>query len=260
MARLRDAGCVFAEDEATVLLEAAGAPGALDALAARRVAGEPLEHIVGWVRFAGRRYAVAPGVFVPRRRTELIVTRGVAALATRDAARRPIVVELCCGCGAVGAAIARRAAPVDLYAVDIDATAVRVARSNVAPVGGTVALGDLDAPLPPTLQGQVDLLIANAPYVPTGAIASMPREARDHEPQGALDGGADGLTVLARVIAVADAWLAASGVLIVEAGAAQATAVAALCRARALRPAIVTDPEIDATAVEARRAAVSRRA
>ena len=91
---LRAAGCVFAEDAARLLVGAAAGPE-LDALVARRVGGEPLEQVLGWVEFAGRRVLVEPGVFVPRRRTELLVREA--------AARRPgLVVELCCGVGAVG--------------------------------------------------------------------------------------------------------------------------------------------------------------
>ena len=96
--RLRAAGCVFAEDEAGLLIEAAASPAELEALVARRVGGEPLEYILGWVSFRGRRIAVTPGVFVPRRRTEF--------WSRRRAAPRPgaVVVDLCCGCGAIGAA------------------------------------------------------------------------------------------------------------------------------------------------------------
>ncbi len=260
VARLRAAGCVFAEDEAALLVDSVGSPAAMEALLTRRIAGEPLEHVVGWASFAGRRYAVAPGVFVPRRRTELMVAAGVAGLAAHTAAHPPIVVDLCCGCGAVGAAIARRAGPIELHAVDIDAAAVQVARRNVAPVGGNVVQGDLDAPLPARLRGHVDLLVANAPYVPTGAIASLPREARDHEPQQALDGGTDGLAVLRRVVAVAGRWLAPAGALIVEAGATQADAVAAHCDAEGLAAGVVHDPAVDGTVVVARRPEAMRTA
>src|SRR3954462_3557379 len=100
VARLRAAGCVFAEDEARLLL-AGAAPDALDALVARRVAGEPLEPLLGWAEFCGLRVAVAPGVFVPRRRTEALVEEAVALF-------RPgaVVVDLCCGSGALGLAVA----------------------------------------------------------------------------------------------------------------------------------------------------------
>ena len=101
--------------------------------------------------------------------------------------RRPVVVDLCCGSGAVGAALAA-ALDVELYAVDVDPEAVRCARRNVGPVGGVVYAGDLYAPLPADLHGRVEVLAANAPYVPTDDIRLLPLEARLHEPRAALDG------------------------------------------------------------------------
>jgi release factor glutamine methyltransferase len=99
--RLRAAGCVFAEDEARLLISAARTPAELDAMVARRTAGLPLEQVLGWAEFCGLRIAVAPGVFVPRRRTEFLV-RQAAELARPGA----VIVDLCCGAGAIGAALA----------------------------------------------------------------------------------------------------------------------------------------------------------
>jgi release factor glutamine methyltransferase len=144
VARLRAAGCVFAEDEARLLLETATG-GDLEALVGRRVAGEPLEYVLGWVEFDGQRWFIEPGVFVPRRRTELMVREAVALGAGRS---DPVVVDVCCGCGAVGAAVLRRLGRGRLVAADVDPTAVRCAARNVEPLGGTVLLGDLYDPLP----------------------------------------------------------------------------------------------------------------
>ena len=105
VARLRAAGCVFAEEEAALLLEAAGPADRLEAMVARRVAGEPLEYVVGWAAFCGIRMVVEPGVFVPRHRTELMVDEAVRLL---DGATRPVVLDVCCGSGALGAALAAR--------------------------------------------------------------------------------------------------------------------------------------------------------
>ena len=168
VARLRAAGCVFAEDEARLLLAEAG-PGALEALVARRVAGEPLEHVLGWAGFCGLRVAVAPGVFVPRRRTEALAEEGVAL--SRPGA---VVVDLCCGSGALGLAVAASVADVELHAADVDPAAVACARANLAGVGGRAYAGDLFGALPGELRGRVDLLLANVPYVPSDAIALMP--------------------------------------------------------------------------------------
>lgn len=215
--RLRAAGCVFAEDEAGLLSAAARTPEELDALVERRVAGLPLEHVLGWAEFAGLRIAVDPGVFVPRRRTEFLARRA-AALAAPGA----VIVDLCCGSGAIGAAIAAAVPGANLYAADFDAAAVRCARRNLP--ADRVFQGDLYAALPASLRGTVHVVVANVPYVPTEAIAGMPPEARDHEPRSALDGGADGLDVLRRVAAGAPGWLAPGGHLLIETGEAQAPA------------------------------------
>lgn len=239
-ATLRAAGCVFAEDEATILLDAAGD---LDALVARRVAGEPLEVVVGWAEFCGLRIEIDPGVFVPRRRTELLV-REAARLAPPE---RAVVVDLCCGSGALGVALATMVPSVSLYAADVEPAAVRCARRNVATVGGQVFEGDLDAPLPDALVGRVDLLLANVPYVPSEAIGTMPPEARLYEPLVTLDGGADGLDVLLRVASVAPRWLAPGGRLLVETSEAQVPAASAAFEAVGLAARVVSDEESGGT-------------
>ncbi|MFD6178129.1 MULTISPECIES: putative protein N(5)-glutamine methyltransferase [unclassified Isoptericola] len=243
--RLRAAGCVFAEDEAALLVEAtADDEAGLEELVARRVAGEPLEHVLGWVRFAGRRWSVGPGVFVPRRRTELMVAAALALPAPST------VLDLCCGCGAVGGAVllglrTAGAGPV-LHASDVEPAAVGHARRNLEPLGAAVHEGDLLAAVPTILRGRVDLLLCNAPYVPTRAIATMPPEARDHEPAVALDGGDDGLDVLRRVVAAAPGWLAPGGSLLFEVGTDQVDGATALVAAHGLRPAVTTDEDPDA--------------
>ncbi len=244
VAALRAAGCVFADDEARLLVEAARSPVELAALVDRRVAGEPLEHVLGWAEFCGMRVAVDPGVFVPRRRTELLVHLA-ADLLTPGA----VVVELCCGAAAVATALAAAVPGLVLHAVDVDPAAVRCARRNLEPVGGRVYAGDLDAPLPPALRGRVDVVVANAPYVPTGAIALMPPEARDHEPRVALDGGVDGLAVQRRVAAAAPRWLAPGGSLLIETSEEQATHTAAAVTGAGLVARVERSEELDGTAV-----------
>jgi release factor glutamine methyltransferase len=243
VARLRAAGCVYAEDEAALLREAAAGP-ALDRLVARRVAGEPLEQVLGWASFGGLRVGVVPGVFVPRRRTELLVREAVAVTAPGA-----VVVDLCCGCGAVGLVIATTVPGVELHAADVDPVAVACARANLGAVGGTVHVGDLDAALPARLRRRVDVLAANAPYVPTAEIALMPPEARDHEPSVALDGGADGLDVARRVVAAATGWLAPGGQVLVETSRRQAPSLATAVTAAGLTPRVVTDDDLGGTVV-----------
>jgi release factor glutamine methyltransferase len=248
--QLRAAGCVFAEDEAALLVAAADSPAELAALVGRRVAGTPLELVLGWAEFCGLRIAVAPGVFVPRRRTEFLVEQAAAL-----APPRPVVVDLCCGTGAVGVALAARLTGVQLYATDIDPAAVRCARRNVPTGIGQVLAGDLDAPLPDPLRGRVDVLVANAPYVPTGAIATMPPEARDHEARAALDGGADGLDVQRRVAAAAPRWLAPGGALLIETSERQAPGTAAAVTAAGLVARVARSEELDGTVVVGTRPA-----
>ncbi|MDP9327194.1 MAG: putative protein N(5)-glutamine methyltransferase [Actinomycetota bacterium] len=263
--RLRAAGCVFAEDEARLLISAARTSAHLAAMVDRRVAGLPLEHVLGWADFCGLRIAVDPGVFVPRRRTEFLV-RQAAALARQDAdpagqvlARpRAVVVDLCCGSGAVGAALVAALDRVELYAVDIDPTAVQCARRNVAAAGGQVYEGDLYEPLPATLRGRVDVLVANAPYVPTEAIRLLPPEARVHEPRVALDGGEDGLDVLRRVIAAAPHWLAPGGHLLVETSERQAPQTVETFARNGLIPRLASSDELNATVVIGTRPAIGR--
>ncbi len=249
VATLRAAGCVFAEDEAAVLLGTPATAAGLAALVARRVAGEPLEQVVGWAQFGDVRVPVEPGVFVPRQRTRLLVE---AALAAAPAPRT--VVDLCCGAGALGAAVATAVPGVgELHAADLDPVAVRCAERTLAPLGGQVHLGDLYDALPARLRGRVDLLLVNAPYVPTDAIALMPPEARLHEPRTALDGGADGLDLHRRVAAGAPEWLAPGGVLVLETSEEQAQGTLTAVRAAGLTASVVTDPDLDATAVLGRR-------
>jgi release factor glutamine methyltransferase len=244
VATLRAAGCVFAEDEARLLREAAGAGRPLDELVERRIAGEPLEHLLGWVEFCGSRLAVEPGVFVPRSRTALLVEQAVAGLPDVTGG---VAVDLCCGCGAVGAALLAARPGIDLHAADVDPAAVRCARRNLPP--DRVHQGDLYAALPHHLRGRVHVLVANAPYVPTDDIAHMPPEARDHEPRTALDGGSDGLDVLRRVVAGAPDWLRPGGTLVVESSTRQAPELVAAMAQAGLAAGVVTDEESGGTAV-----------
>jgi release factor glutamine methyltransferase len=290
--RLRAVGCVFAEDEAELLITAARTPAELAVMVDRRASGLPIEHVLGWAEFCGMRIAVDPGVFVPRRRTEFLV-RVAADLAGQvldgqvpgrqvpgrqlpgrqvpgrqvPGQRRVVIVDLCCGSGAVGAALtaalsgtgipsstgipaaAGTLAGAELHAVDIDPAAVRCARRNIAAAGGEVYEGDLYEPLPVALRGRVDFLVANVPYVPTGDIGLLPPEAREHEARVALDGGADGLDVLRRVAAAAPQWLAPGGCLLSETSERQAPLALAILARSELIPRVASCPDLNATVV-----------
>src|ERR1019366_6102469 len=246
--RLRAAGCVFAEDEARLLISAARTPADLAAMVDRRAAGLPLEHVLGWAEFGGLRTAVAPGVFIPRRRTEFLVSQA-ADLARQVPARpRTVVVDLCCGSGAVGAALGAALGQAELHAGDIAPAA-----------GGQVHDGALYPPLPAALRGRIDVLFANAPYVPTEAIGLLPAEARLHEARGALDGGADGLDVLRRVITSATLWLAPGGHLLVETSERQARRTVETFARSGLIPRLASSDELNATVVIGTRPALPSR-
>ncbi len=254
---LRASGCVFAEEEAQLLTSAASGPGELAEMVARRVAGLPIEQVVGWAEFCGLRIAVEPGTFVPRRRSEFLVRRA-AELSPRPAAGAvPVVLDLCCGTGAIGLALAAALHGAslhgaELHAADIDPVAVRCARRNVGE-RGRVYQGDLYEALPPGLRGRVDIIVVNAPYVPTDQIALMPAEARLHEPGVALDGGPDGVEIHRRVAGGAPAWLASGGCLLIETSERQAPLTTAAVSAAGLIPEVVTDDEWSAAVVIGRR-------
>lgn len=249
VARLRAAGCVFAGDEARLISEAASSPAEVESMVERRVAGLPLEHVLGWAEFAGLRVQVDSGVFVPRHRSEFLVATARAHLRPETS----VIVDLCCGTGALGLAVVAGNDRAVLHAADADPVAVACARRNVEP-SGRVHQGDLFDALPRELRGSVDVLLASPPYVPTTAIALMPPEARDHEPRTALDGGGDGLDLVRRIAAVAPDWLRHNGgVLLLELSAAQAAAAVVAVEVAGLRATELHDEEWEATVVTGQR-------
>jgi release factor glutamine methyltransferase len=226
---------VFAEDEAALILSTARSDAEVERMVAARSEGQPLEIVLGWAELGGIRFAVSPGVFVPRRRTEYLVELARA--------QRPrVVLDLCCGSGAVGAAVGAE----ELHSADIDPVAVECARGNVR---GAVYEGDLFDALPESLRGRVDVLTLIAPYVPSDEIELLPREARLYEPRFTLDGGSDGLDLVRRVAAVAAEWLAPGGVLLTEVSERQAPVVVALLRASGLATQVHHDEDRWATVV-----------
>jgi release factor glutamine methyltransferase len=238
---------VFAEDEARLLVASGASPAALAVMVDQRVAGLPLEHILGWVDFCGLRLAVGPGVFVPRQRSAFLV-ECAASLTTAGAT----VLDLCCGCGALGAALAHEVGEVTLHASDISGTAVDLARRNLAAPGAQLYVGDLFDPLPVALRGTVDTLLCNTPYVPSSRVGTLPPEAREHEPLISLDGGWDGLELQRRVAREAREWLVPGGHLLFEVGEDQEQDCVRLLGAAGFRAWSRTRPEIGATVVVGR--------
>jgi release factor glutamine methyltransferase len=230
------------------MLETTTDPARLAELVARRASGAPLEHVVGWVRFAGLRLAIRPGVFVPRVRTESLVRQALDV--TPDHA---VVLDLCCGCGAVGAAIAAARQGVRVWASDIDPVAVDNARENLTAFDAVVAVGDLDEAIPDGLHGAVHVVVANVPYVPSEQVSFLPTEAREHEPRVSLDGGADGLDVLRRLAPRVVRWLRPGGAFLTECACDQADAAAAVLHGVGLNALSHKDDELDVAIVVGRR-------
>ena len=206
-------------DEADALLEAANEGSVpIDSLLVRRLDGEPLPWITGWVRFCDARVLVDNGVFVPRPQTEALARRAVALLPAEG-----IAVDLCTGSGAIAVVLGAERPGATVIATDVDPIAVTCARRN----GVEALLGDLDEPLPPALRGRVDVVTAVVPYVPTEELHLLPRDVLAHEPARALDGGPGGTAVLERAARVAARWLGPGGTVVLELGGNQADELSA---------------------------------
>lgn len=206
--------------------KAAGAR--LAELAARRVAREPLQLLVGTVGFRHLELHVRPGVFIPRPETEVL-----AGEAIDRTPRGGIVVEPCTGTGAVACAVADEAAPGRVHATDVSADAVALADENaqLAGVDVQVARGDLLDPVPHTLRGRIDVLVANPPYLAEGELEQLEPEVAGWDPPAALVAGPTGHEVSDRLITLGREWLASGAWLLLEVDAARAKVVAGRCRA-----------------------------
>jgi len=232
--------------EADALLQAAhDGAGPIDGLVARRLDGEPLPWITGWVRFCDARVFVDPGVFVPRPQTEALARRAVALLPSDG-----IAVDLCTGSGAIAVVLRTERPAATVIATDLDPVAVACARRN----GVEALTGDLDEPLPPAVRGRVDVVTAVVPYVPTEELHLLPRDVLAHEPVRALDGGPGGTAVLERAARVAARWLRPGGTVLLELGGDQADALSATMADAGLTAThVLRDDEGRDRSIEARR-------
>ncbi len=211
---LADAGCIAAREEADELMNAAaGDPDVLDRLVSRRLKGEPIAWLTGAVTFCGLRLFVAPGVYVPRWQTEPLARRAATLLPAAG-----VAVDLCTGAGAIAAVLAAAVPTARVVATELARDAAQCARRN----GVEVFEGWLDEPLPRELQGRVKVLTAVVPYVPTDSIPLLPRDVQAFEPRLALDGGIDGMDLVAEVARRSASWLSRGGRLLLELGGDQA--------------------------------------
>jgi release factor glutamine methyltransferase len=211
---LQKAGCIAAREEAIGLLAAArGEQLGLSELVARRCAGEPLAWLLGSTRFCGQRVVVCPGVYVPRPQSEPLVHEALTRLP-----KRGLAVDLCTGSGAI-ALVLRRARPeARVLATEIDPLAAACARRN----GVAVYVGDMGAALPEEIRGQVDVVTAVVPYVPSDELPLLARDVVAHEPRRALDGGVDGTDLLRRAVLESVWLLRPGGSLLLELGGHEA--------------------------------------
>lgn len=213
----------------------------LDALVARRVEREPLQHLTGVAPFRHLELAVGPGVFVPRPETEIVAQFAIDALLT-DADPAPVGVDLCTGSGAIALAMATEVPHARIHAVELSPDAHVWAERNTAAADNlTLVLGDLANTLD-ELDGTAAVVISNPPYVPDDAIPRDP-EVRLHDPAMALYGGADGLDVIRTLSARALRLLRPGGLLVLEHGELQGAAIRTLLTADGWR-ATTTHPDL----------------
>lgn len=204
-----------------------------EAAVRRRAGREPLQWILGWEEFRGLRLALSPAVLVPRPETELLVEHALTMLPPAQAqGRRPLVVDVGTGSGAIACAVASERSDVDVVATDCAPEALAIATDNARRLGlgERVRLVAADL-LQPLASAVVDLVVANPPYLPSRLLSGLQPEVRDHEPRGALDGGQDGLLFLRRLVAEARRALRPGGALVVETGGGdQPAAIAELAQ------------------------------
>lgn len=210
------------------------------ALLARRALREPLQHILGEVTFRYSQLVIARGAFVPRPETEIVAGAAIEWLAEREA---PRVVDLCTGSGAIAAAIADEVPGAQTWAVELSKEAAAVAQQNLEPRGVTLVLGDAADALP-ELDGTIDAVISNPPYIPDGAIPRDPEVTRWDPPVALYGGGPDGEDTPRAVAARAAALLRDGGLFVMEHGDLQGAAMRALVAATGAFEQITTGRDL----------------
>jgi release factor glutamine methyltransferase len=216
----------------------------IDALAARRIAGEPVARILGVKEFWGLPFAVTPAVLVPRPETETVVETALARLDAAGARERPLrIVDLGTGSGAILVALLHELPQAFGIGTDCSVAAIQTARENAQRPGVASRTAFVACDFGAALGGGFDLVVANPPYIPTAEIATLAREVRDFDPVAALDGGADGLAAYRTIVADAGRLLAPGAFLVMEVGAGQSDAVSARAGAAGLT-ALAATPDL----------------
>lgn len=200
----------------------AGINGSIESLVQRRLDGEPLQYIEGTAQFGPVELLVDHRVLIPRPETETLFE-----IAARMVRLPEVIVDLCTGSGALALALKQHFPSASVFATDISPDAIDVAEENMARTGSQIYLGsgDLFDPLPASLVGKVNLLVANPPYVSEAEFAGLPEDVK-REPRVALVSGRSGLEVIERIGASAARWLRPGGVVVCEIGENQGVAAA----------------------------------
>ena len=237
---LAGAGVPEAAREAASLVEAAvrrageeGASARALEMAAERAKGTPLAYLTGLTRFMGLDLSVAPGALVPREETELLARTSLDVLNAFDRSAEVRAIDMCCGAGNLTCALAANNTAVHVWASDLTNGAVTVARANVDRLGlgrrVTVLQGDLFEPLAHLgLEGTIDMVVCNPPYISTGKLSKDSADLLAHEPREAFDGGPYGVSIFQRVVRAAAEFLKPGGHLLFEIGAGQERQVSLL--------------------------------
>ncbi|NEG78787.1 peptide chain release factor N(5)-glutamine methyltransferase [Bifidobacterium avesanii] len=235
-------------DKAMLMGDAVSVPPEFDAMVSRRANREPLQHITGHAPFRYLDLEVGPGVFIPRPETELVVQEGIDWINRQGRLYSPRVVDLCAGSGAIGLAVASEVPGAEVWAVELSERTAAWTRRNLEhaarmnpQVGYNYHLELGDATSRSTLaplDGTVDLVLSNPPYVPESEVPDQP-EVRDHDPALALYGGsADGLLIPERIVRRAFALLRSGGLFVMEHDVSQGDRLAAYAQAAGFAHAV----------------------
>jgi release factor glutamine methyltransferase len=237
---LRRTGIAAATIEASQILQSAAKHSAAEDLAARalrmaaeRAAGKPLAYVTGSTTFMGLDVAVAPAALIPREETELLGRTALDVVAAVTGSEPVRVIVMCCGSGNLACAIARSSSRARVWAADLADGAVALAAANATRLGVddrmSVYQGDLFGALAHLgLQGTIDVIVCNPPYISTGKLAKERAELLQHEPSEAFDGGPYGVSIFQRVVREALIWLKPGGHLLFEIGEGQERQVSLL--------------------------------